>query len=519
MAAIKPEAIRAHMAFLADDVLEGRLVGSRGFEIAAKYVAAQFEAMGLRPEGSRGSYMQPVPMRRADLVEAKCSASLVRDGKVQVLRIRDDYLPFKDGTRLAQATDAPLVFVGYGVTAPEQGYDDYAGLDVRGKAVVTLDGAPPSFPDEVRGYYSDSLQVKPRNAAAHGAAAQIVMSPGRDQAKWMKYVGLDAPWFYSLDASGNAEQPLPYMLRLSPNGKAAIFRGAAKTLDQALADAAKGAPNTFALPGSIRVRTAMRHTAVASENVLGIMPGSDPALRDEYVVLSTHIDHLGTGEPIDGDAIYNGAVDAASGVATVLTIARALSALSPPPKRSVLFLATTDEEFGFVGAEYFLRHPLVPLRDLVADVNIDEAMNILFETKDIVPYGAEHTGLGPLISDAAGRMGYGVGPDPIPEEAASVRFDHFSFMRAGVPAVTLLMESFHAADPRIDGGSIVRRWIETIYHSPKDDMRQEPLDFESAAKGARLNLALVYALAQAPTRPTWNHPDFFGDKFAKASGP
>ncbi len=518
MSTIRPEAIRAHMAFLADDALEGRGVGTRGYDIAAKYVAAQFEALGLQPGGASGSYLQAVPMRRADRVEAKCSVSLIRDSRETRLRVRDDFMPFPDGTSLHQSIDAPLVFVGFGVTAPEQGYDDYAGIDVRGKVVVMLWGAPPGFPPEIRGYYSDAFQLKPRNAAAHGATGIVAISTAPDKGAWTKMVHTFAgePWFYSVDGSGAVGDPLPFLDLLGPDAAASLFKGAAKTLEQVNASVAKGEPTSFALPTSVRIRTAMRHTAVTSQNVIAILPGSDTTLRDEYVVLSTHIDHLGIGEPIDGDSIYNGAVDAASGVASVLTIARALTTLSPAPRRSILFLATTNEERGFTGARQFLRDPPVPLSKIIADVNIDETFDILYETKDFVPYGAEHTTLGPLLAEVGGRMGYTVGTDPIPEKGAMVRFDHFPFMQAGVPAFSILLETFHAADPSLDAKAIFSHWP---YHTPKDDMSQRPLDFEAAAKGARLHLAFVHAIAQAPTRPTWNRPDFFADKFAKTSGP
>jgi Zn-dependent M28 family amino/carboxypeptidase len=245
--------------------------------------------------------------------------------------------------------------------------------------------------------------------------------------------------------------------------------------------------------------------------VVARLPGSDPRLSDQHVVLSAHLDHLGIGEPVDGDAIYNGAYDNASGVAALLEVARVLGAAKPRPRRSVLFLAVTGEERGLLGSEHFADHPPTP-GTIVADVNLDGLL-MLYPLRDVVAMGAEHSSLGRVVQRAAAMTGLTLSPDPWPEQGLFVRSDQYSFVRRGVPSV-FLIPGMTSADPKRDGAALTRDWVRKIYHTPKDDPSQ-PMDLEAGAQLVRVNLAIAWLLANEEPRPSWNRGDFFGQTFGK----
>ena len=270
--------------------------------------------------------------------------------------------------------------------------------------------------------------------------------------------------------------------------------------------------DSFDLPAKVRLRVESRHSIVDSPNVLAALPGSDPDLSKEYVVLSAHLDHLGIGVARKGDSIYNGAYDNASGVAAILEVARALSAQPQRPRRSILFAAVTGEEKGLLGAEYFARHPTVPAGSMVADLNADMFLT-LFPVKDIVVFGGEHSSWGAVFGSVARRLGLEVAPDPFPEEVLFVRSDHYSFVREGIPSI-MLSCGLHSADPAIDGEKVYRSWIASLYHSPQDDMSQA-MDFESAAKIAELYLLAAEEVADGVARPSWTRDDFFAARFVR----
>lgn len=512
---IRAEAIRAHIRFLADDLLEGRGTGTRGHELAAKYVAAQFEAMGLEPAGIGGTYFQPVPLRKIELVPEQSSLQLIREGKQHTLTFPQDFVMRGNELRTDSSVEAAVVFVGFGTTAPELNYDDYVGVDVRGKVVAYLYGAPPRFPSTRRAYYS-SHEVKAANAARRGAVGILYFFTPEDQKRipWRRVVPqVKEPGMRWLDEKGmpnDAEPEIRGRALLSHSGAQALFAGAPKSLEEVFAAARASQPQAFALPVTARIRTVSRHSLVQSPNVAAVLRGSDPRLRDDYVVYSAHVDHLGIGEPVAGDAIYNGALDNASGTAALLEVARAFAHLPQPPRRSVLFLAVTGEEKGLLGSDYFAHYPTVPLTKIVANVNMDEAA-ILYPIRDVVPFGAEHSSLGEVVAQAATRLGLEVSPDPMPEEVIFIRSDQYSFVRQGVPAV-FIVEGFKSSDPKFDGGAISRQWSQTRYHTPKDDFNQ-PFDFNAAVKYTQLNFLVGYEVAEQTQRPTWNPGDFFGEKF------
>jgi Zn-dependent M28 family amino/carboxypeptidase len=517
-APIRPEALRAHVRFLADDLLEGRGTATRGHEIAARYVAAQLEGMGLEPAGTGGSWFQSVPLRRAELVGERSALALTAGGQARDVVAGRDYVMLPDPLREQSEVTAPVVYVGFGISAPERGHDDYAGADVRGKVVALLLGAPASFPNDERAYYS-SRQLKAETAAARGAVGLLViLTPDEEKRFPFARIAsmLQAGSMSWLDHQGNPDG-VPQSLRgralLSREGANTLFSGSPRSLDDAFKDAAAGkAVTALILPVEARLRTESRHSTVESPNVLGVLRGSDPILSKEYVVLSAHVDHLGIGPARDGDSVYNGAYDNASGTAGIIEIARAFTSRKNRPRRSILFAAVTAEEKGSLGAEYFTKNPTVPLKDVVVDLNMDMFVTV-FPVKDIVAFGGEHSSLGTVVREAAGRLGLTVSPDPFPEQVVFIRSDHYAFVQRGIPSV-MLSSGLQSADPKLDGGALFRQWMSTVYHSPRDDFEQT-MDFQSAAKIAHLYFLMADQIAATEKRPTWNPGDFFGARFAR----
>jgi len=519
LAGIRPQALRAHIGFLADDLLEGRETGTRGYQLAANYVAAQFEALGLLPAGSDGSYFQPVPLRRFEAVGPESSFIVVRDGQESALTYGKDFVMSGDPLRTETRVAAPVAFAGYGVSAPEAGYDDYAGLDVRGKIIVLMRGAPASLPHDQRAYYS-SNEVKRATAAAHGAVGMLgFLTPDAEKrVGWEKIVALmGAGGMRWLDPAGRPHDVWPEIrgtALLSPAAAEALFEGASASLATVLADIRAGKPHALELPVTAKLRVVSRHGQLESPNVVAMLPGSDPDLRQEYVVYSAHLDHLGVGPPVEGDAIYNGATDNASGTAVLLEIAQAFARLRQRPRRSVLFLAVTAEEKGLLGSDYFVHSPTVPFAGLVANVNLDGAL-MLHPLHDVVAFGAEHSSLAAAVEQAAHQLGLELSPDPMPEQALFIRSDQYSFVQRGVPAV-FMVEGFKTGDPNRQGRALLMEWMQMRYHTPQDDLSQS-LDFEAGAQFARVNFLIGYQVANQTPRPQWNAGDFFGEKFGLAA--
>jgi hypothetical protein len=505
------------MRFLADDQLEGREAGTRGYDVAAAYVAAQLESYGLEPVGAGGGYLQQVPLRTAVLDDAGCRLRLTRAGEAKDLVLGSDFVPSADLMRETSEARGPVVFVGFGVTADRRAYDDYAGVDVKGKLVLVAAGAPSSLPSEERAYYSGQ-RVKRENAARHGAIGMLAFVLPAEEVShpWRRIVegkaGGTTAWLREDGVPEGATPAIRGVAVLSRSGVESLLAGSAHGFDEIVAATEAGRVLPFELAAAAELTIASRpFQGFWSPNVLGLWRGSDPRLASEAVVVSAHLDHIGLGEPVAGDAIRNGAYDNASGVANLLETARALSRLPARPRRSVLFAAVTAEEKGLLGSDYLAAHPPLPL---VADVNMDMSLS-LFPPKDVIAFGSEHSSLGAVVAEAAAAAGLALSPDPMPRLTIFIRSDQYCFVRRGVPAV-MLMAGLTSRDPGIDGPARFAEWLANIYHSPKDDMSQ-PIDFASAARIAEVNLRIARRLADAPRRPTWKPGDLFGELFGGES--
>ncbi len=515
LAAIQPAAIRAHVTFLADDKLEGRGTGTPGYQRAADYVAARFRAIGLAKGVRDTSYFQKVPFRRGQIVERECMLTLSgNDGRERKFEYGRDYVMSPDYRQDDLMAANRAVFAGYGVSAPELGWDDYKDVDVRGRIVVLLSGAPKQFPHDQRAYYSWN-QGKERNAAAHGARGIITIRRPEDEvrATWervlrqsrlpgMRWIGSDAE-------PHDTYEGLHLGATLTRAAAETLFAAGGWTLDSLFALAETGKLPHFTLPFQVHARRVTVLTGASSPNVIGVLRGSDPALRDEYVVYSAHLDHLGISTPVNGDSINNGAYDNASGVAMLIEMARAFASMKPRPKRSILFMAVCGEEKGLQGSDYFAHFPTVPIQHIVADVNLDMFL-MLHPARQVVAFGEEHSSLGTVAERAARSLGMSLAPDPHPDEVIFVRSDQFSFIRAGVPA---LFPTATQGDTPADSLA-TEHWMRTTYHSPQDDLHQ-PFDWEAGARCARLALLIGREVANTPERPTWNAGDFFATTFSR----
>jgi hypothetical protein len=493
-------AMKAHVMFLASDAMRGREAGSPEFDIAAQYVAAQFYAAGLRPAGDDGGYLQKVPLvtyhaaDKGDLVLSHKGAAPQR------LVFGEDYVPGAIAGKAETALDTRVVFVGYGIVAPQYKRDDYAGVDVRGKIVAYFGGAPGDYQSEERAHFASPI-TKAMIAEARGAVGAILLQRGTggggrgwDQVRttWARRDGTG-------EISG-----VPQLATLTDKGAAKLFAGARNPWPQVAKRA--GVDNAvFAaeqLPGSLTVALRTVFQQGASSNVAGIIPGSDPKLGPEVVILSAHLDHLGVRAPVNGDSIYNGAEDNAVGIASLIEEARRFKLSGKPPRRSVMFLAVTAEEKGLVGSSYFAAHPTVPIDRIVADVNLDMPV-LTYKFEDMTVFGAERSTLGPIVAKAVATLGVSLSPDPDPSESFFVRSDHYNFVRKGIPSVFLWPGE---AGP---GKAAFEDFLAHHYHQPSDEVSL-PIDWSQGIRFVDANYAIAREIADGDARPRWNKGDFFG---------
>jgi len=510
--------VRAHVEFLADDLLEGREAGTRGFDVASRYAASILEVNRLEPAGDQGTFFQAVPLVESTLTQG--SVTLVRDGSPSTtLENPADVAIMPNHVEDQVHLDAPVVFAGFGVTAPDLNYDDYAGLDVTGKVVLILSNGPARFPGEQRAHFG-SFELKVKNAADHGAVGMIIGALPEEYARtpWdrraSRYAGPNITWVDASGHPGTGDARLHAVAAVGPTGLEKLFDGSPVALSAMQTDAAASKPKGFALPLAVRIDTTTSHRRLASRNIVGRLRGRDPALAETYVALTAHLDHIGIGKAVNGDSLNNGAYDNATGSAILLEVARQLAA-GQRPRRSILIVFVTAEEKGLIGSDYFARHPVVPIERIVADVNLDMPV-LMWPLADVIAWGAENSSLGAIVDRVTRDNGLTVGPDPMPEENIFVRSDQYSFVKQGVPSV-YLMPGFTSADPAINAKEIFQTFLQTHYHQPSDDLSL-PMDRKAAGMFLRVNRQIIESIANDSRAPTWRPGNFFGDTFGRSHG-
>ncbi len=493
----------SYVQFLADDRLEGRATGSAGHRKAAAYVAAEFERAGLKPAGTDG-YMQPVRFHTRKLNETESSLTLERNGESEELVLGQDAI-ISTHIDPAPAVDAAVVFAGYALTVPEQQYDDLAGLDLRGKIALYISGGPSTIPGPLRSHYQ-TMAERGRFLERAGAIGFIAIpDPHHMDLPWQRIApGSRQPSMSLADPALDEQHGLKFAAAVNPAQAEKWFAGSGHTFDDLLklVDAGKPLPR-FPLRASIHARIAVERGEAESQNVAAVLPGSDPVLKDQYVLLTAHLDHLGIGEPINGDRIYNGAMDNASGVATLLDIAQSLNESKPKLRRSLLFLVVTGEEKGLLGSKYFAAHPTVKPASMVADLNVDMFLP-LFPLRGVTVYGLNESDLGEEVRAVARARGIRIQDDLEPERNIFIRSDQYSFIRRGIPALAMKV-AYEKGSPE---EKIAKTWLKERYHAPADDAKQ-PVDLECAGRFNDLLRALAEAVANRPERPHWYPASFF----------
>jgi Zn-dependent M28 family amino/carboxypeptidase len=509
-ARIRPERLRADTRFLSSDLLEGRLPATRGDALAREYVATRFEGLGLEPALPNGSWMQPF-----DVVgtTTDCRGLVaVRGGKDQVsLRFPEDYVAFSGETsQQVRLDDAEVVFVGYGIRAPEFRWDDYKGADLRGKVLLYMNNDPESDPALFAGrrrLYYGRWDYKLEMAAKLGASGAILIHT--DHSAGYPWSVVQASWTGEQFSLPNAGEPeLPVGMWVTEEASRRLVRLGGHDLDalRAAAERRDFRPVPLGVSLSLALENTISHRKTA--NVVARLPGRDPALAREAVVYTAHLDHFGTRQAQDGGAVvYNGALDNASGVATLLSIAEALASLPERPRRSVLFAAVGAEEQGLLGSRFLAQHPPVPAGRLAAAINVD-GMNIWGRTRDVPVVGLGKSSLDEWIETIAAAQGRVVVEEAYPDKGAFYRSDHLSLARIGVPAAYIEAGTDVRGRPPGWGRKQQETWQTAHYHQPSDDLTDD-WDFSGAVEDAQLLFYLGVKVANAPLAPVFRPGDEF----------
>jgi Zn-dependent M28 family amino/carboxypeptidase len=492
-----------YVKVLAADDMEGRETGSAGLHKAEAYIVEQLEKDGLQPAGVNGFY-QPVKLISRQIDESGSSLALVRNGASEPLVLGQDAY-FSTHVALVPRVEAPLVFVGYGLRVLEKNHDDYAGLDLKDKVAVVISGSPGDMPAPLASH-AQAPEERYKTLRELGAIGIVTIpNPASLEAPWARIaLARTAPTMSLTDPKLDSAKGIALAVIFNPAHAEKLFQGSGHTFDEiaALAKDRKQLPR-FPLTVTIQARTTVTEKNVESENIIAKLPGTDRKLKDEYVVLSAHMDHLGIGAPVNGHAIYNGAMDNAAGCALMLDIADYLHRMHTKLDRSVLFTFVTAEEKGLLGSEYFAAYPTVSKKSMIANINTDMFLPI-FPLKVLTVYGLAESTLGDMVTQVARADGVDVQPDPEPLRNAFIRSDQYSFVRIGVPALVMQV-GFKPGSPE---AVTAKTWMAERYHSPTDDL-QQPVDLQAAGKFEDIVEALAVKVADDRLPPRWKSDSFF----------
>jgi Zn-dependent M28 family amino/carboxypeptidase len=508
---INVERLKERIAVLSNDSLEGRAPGTRGEERTIAYLSAQFKLLGLDPAGDQGTYVQNVP-----LVGVRIDPSVtmdVRRGNQSVrLKFPDEFVA-TTGTYEPEVSvkNADMIFVGYGIVAPEFGWDDYKGVDVAGKILLMMNDDPNTgdstfFAGKGRTYYG-RWTYKYEIAARKGALGAIIIHTNESAGYPYQVIRTSrSQENFDLDTPGD-HRDIKLKGWTTKEATERYLGLAGFDLSQLIASAQR--KEFKPVPLGLSVSTAMKYTVrkIMTHNVIGILRGSDSKLKEECVAFSSHHDHLGIGAPVNGDSIYNGALDNASGVSLIMGLAEEFAAMKEKPKRSLLFAAVAAEEKNLLGSQYLAEHPSVPLRSIIADINID-GINIWGTTKDVICLGAERSTLEIDVEATAKSMGLVVRPDAFPEQGSFYRSDHFSFAKAGIPSLSLRSGTEYVGKPAGYGKEVSDEFNKKHYHQPSDEFHGD-WNYDGAIQQGDFAARLAQRLANALSIPLWNKGDEF----------
>lgn len=505
--------IKSHVAYLSSDLLLGRKPGKPGYQMAVDYVIKEYKSMGILPAGENGGYTQKVILRNSKLVKDKTILSFTQnDGTRQKLTLGEDYLFYANPEKSKVDFSAPLVFVGSGIDAPELGFNDYKNIDVKGKICVVLQKSPDNVPANVKLHlrYPSTYQDY---ALKHGAVGVLLCNYENNTARFKVGANLSIQGGsnVSIKADGKLTPSANYMggnIQVAGSITVDVLKDLMKANGLNLEEIWKGLEKGNYVSQNLKTTASGIYESVYSDiesyNVIGKIEGTDKKLKHEYVIHSAHLDHLGVGKAIEGDSIYNGAHDNASGVAAALEIARTYSQLPIKPKRSILFLMCTAEEMGLLGSAYFANNPTVPKKDIVVDVNTDMP-TFLAQLESIAPLGAEHSTLEDITKKAAKLLNLSIETDPEPTEGRFVRSDQYSFVKAGIPALHV---KFGHINSNKNLAEDVKKWRAAHYHKPSDQI-ENGFVWSASRKYAQVNFLISYMAAQDKKRVSWKKDDFF----------
>ena len=497
---------------ISDDKYEGRDTGSKGEHQAQEFIVGKLKSLGVEPAGSNG-YFQSVKLRTVEIDEPHCQLSLVQDGQAQTLTLGEQAY-FSTRYPLAPKVDAQLVFVGYGLNIPEKNYNDFSGLDLKNKVAVILTGSPADVPSALSAHYQSRAERWKALKAAGAIGLIQIQNPASVDLPWARSaLNRNHPSMDLIGPEFDETSGSKVAIAFNPAYADLLLRGSGHAFAElaALGKERKPLPH-FALKVSLSATTAARSRDVDSTNIVAQIPGTDPTLKTEYVVLSAHIDHVGIGEPINGDRIYNGAMDNGSGSALLLDIARSLKQTHTTLKRSLLLVWVTGEEKGLLGSKYFAEHPTVAPKSMIADINTDMFLPII-PLKILTVYGLAESDLGDRVKQVGDQLNVQIQPDPQPLLNVFIRSDQYNFVRHGVPSLMIDV----GAAPGSPDAAIIKAWRTERYHAPSDDANQ-PVNLATAAAYEEVIRTLVIEVANDPKRPQWKQDSFFR-RYADTASP